>query len=439
MGAGASIGEVPEGHTKYHCHECHQEVFIPNGGDIACPHCRSSFLEESMDHSIVPFGRTNLEESDRGSGGMTLNQSRRLANAAIMLRILEAQLREELDTLQSNMDRDNDDKKKKGLTKCMKVSIKNISADLDMICDQPSCPICNIDYEVGEDLKSLPCGHCYHDECVLPWLEMKRTCPICRAELQDNVPSISQLKTRSEKELSDYFTEYDISLPKGADTIQDKAEVLYKYLEDDKVEREAEREVSSQNSSNSSNFDPRSSALVPLMRLGAALSGELPSEEAARTREERSQIHSNVMGGGMRMIALSPSRSGEEERIRMEAAARAEERRRESGGPLRVLSDLLNDQAPRNFSSTSESMGSSGGPNIRIVPVNRTFIVRRDGSISNPLTSSSDSSSNSSSNTNEGANDSINNDNNGQSSVNEALSSATTITTATTGESTSPR
>ena len=111
MGAGASIGETPEGHTKYHCHECHQEVFIPNGADIACPHCRSSFLEESMDHSVLPFGRPNLEDSDRNSGGssggMTLNQSRRLANAAIMLRILEAQLREELDMLQSNMDRDN--------------------------------------------------------------------------------------------------------------------------------------------------------------------------------------------------------------------------------------------------------------------------------------------------------------------------------------------
>lgn len=29
----------------------------------------------------------------------------------------------------------------------------------------------------------LPCKHCFHEECILPWLELHHTCPICRAEL----------------------------------------------------------------------------------------------------------------------------------------------------------------------------------------------------------------------------------------------------------------
>ena len=108
MGAASSIGETPENHTKYHCHQCHLEVFIPNGADIACPHCRSGFLEESMDHVVVPFQQqssdnrlasesrsgssssTPLVPSSQNNGGMTLDQSRRLANAAIMLRITES-------------------------------------------------------------------------------------------------------------------------------------------------------------------------------------------------------------------------------------------------------------------------------------------------------------------------------------------------------------
>jgi hypothetical protein len=27
------------------------------------------------------------------------------------------------------------------------------------------------------------CSHCFHEECISPWLKMDRTCPICRAEV----------------------------------------------------------------------------------------------------------------------------------------------------------------------------------------------------------------------------------------------------------------
>ncbi|KAF2573734.1 hypothetical protein F2Q70_00006066 [Brassica cretica] len=46
-----------------------------------------------------------------------------------------------------------------------------------------ACAICIGDFVVKEKVTRLPCWHYYHGECILPWLEMKNTCPVCRFEL----------------------------------------------------------------------------------------------------------------------------------------------------------------------------------------------------------------------------------------------------------------
>jgi len=46
------------------------------------------------------------------------------------------------------------------------------------------CVICLREYEVDEEIKTLPCGHEFHSECVDPWLgEHNRTCPTCRHDI----------------------------------------------------------------------------------------------------------------------------------------------------------------------------------------------------------------------------------------------------------------
>ncbi len=42
-----------------------------------------------------------------------------------------------------------------------------------------SCQICCEDYVVGVVLKTLPCLHMYHEECIDKWLTQKGTCPVC--------------------------------------------------------------------------------------------------------------------------------------------------------------------------------------------------------------------------------------------------------------------
>merc|ERR1711916_41091 len=41
------------------------------------------------------------------------------------------------------------------------------------------CVICLGEYEEGDDLRRLGCGHNFHIECVDEWLKRNFTCPLC--------------------------------------------------------------------------------------------------------------------------------------------------------------------------------------------------------------------------------------------------------------------
>jgi hypothetical protein len=47
--------------------------------------------------------------------------------------------------------------------------------------DIDSCVICLEDFENGDEVKVLPCGHEFHRDCIQPWLLKKSSlCPICK-------------------------------------------------------------------------------------------------------------------------------------------------------------------------------------------------------------------------------------------------------------------
>lgn len=49
---------------------------------------------------------------------------------------------------------------------------------------ETGCSICLGDYEEGEKLRLLTCGHCFHSSCVDAWLQINSICPMCKADVK---------------------------------------------------------------------------------------------------------------------------------------------------------------------------------------------------------------------------------------------------------------
>nr|POF06297.1 e3 ubiquitin-protein ligase ring1-like [Quercus suber] len=45
------------------------------------------------------------------------------------------------------------------------------------------CSICLEEPQAGDKLIRMNCSHIYHQDCLLPWLQMHNTCPNCRSKL----------------------------------------------------------------------------------------------------------------------------------------------------------------------------------------------------------------------------------------------------------------
>ncbi|KAK7251651.1 hypothetical protein RIF29_35027 [Crotalaria pallida] len=49
-----------------------------------------------------------------------------------------------------------------------------------LLPEDAECCICLCPYEDGAELHALPCNHHFHSTCIVKWLKMNATCPLCK-------------------------------------------------------------------------------------------------------------------------------------------------------------------------------------------------------------------------------------------------------------------
>ncbi|XP_071357126.1 E3 ubiquitin-protein ligase RNF115 [Trachinotus anak] len=62
-------------------------------------------------------------------------------------------------------------------------SLPTVSISQEQTDSRLECPVCREEYSLGESVRKLPCLHYFHSHCIVPWLELHDTCPVCRKSL----------------------------------------------------------------------------------------------------------------------------------------------------------------------------------------------------------------------------------------------------------------
>lgn len=59
---------------------------------------------------------------------------------------------------------------------------RKVKAD-ENLGEQKRCQICLEDFGDGDDVKTLPCLHIYHQKCIERWLNTDNSCPVCKTPI----------------------------------------------------------------------------------------------------------------------------------------------------------------------------------------------------------------------------------------------------------------
>lgn len=67
-------------------------------------------------------------------------------------------------------------------------SMPVVAVDAARVAAESHCAVCKEPFELGAEAREMPCAHIYHADCILPWLALRNSCPVCRHEMPTDAP-----------------------------------------------------------------------------------------------------------------------------------------------------------------------------------------------------------------------------------------------------------
>ncbi|KAF4727083.1 hypothetical protein FOZ63_030526, partial [Perkinsus olseni] len=153
--------------NPYYCHECRKS--IPRlTDDNKCPECDGGFVEaarvpaDDLIQTLMMLAGAERSQTEQSSNAMNRRQQDESHPATC-----------------------------KAFIERLPVAPKRVKTEMkadDLIeSSDEECSICTLEFEKEEaedsDCTSLPCGHFFHRDCLVPWLEKSDSCPVCRYKL----------------------------------------------------------------------------------------------------------------------------------------------------------------------------------------------------------------------------------------------------------------
>ncbi|KAF7805434.1 E3 ubiquitin-protein ligase RDUF2-like [Senna tora] len=230
---------------SYWCYSCTRFVRLLPHDDIACPHCQTGFVEEihNNHHHHTPFSPSIFPDAPPASYHFTRQAFRRRRrnpspfNPVIVLR---GPADNAADQDETSFELYYDDGDGYGLrplppamsefllgsgferlleqfaqiemngfgrpenppaSKASVESMPTIQIGEDHVGSEAHCAVCKEAFELGTEAREMPCKHIYHSDCILPWLSMRNSCPVCRYELpSDGNPLESRISGQIDEE-----------------------------------------------------------------------------------------------------------------------------------------------------------------------------------------------------------------------------------------------
>ncbi|KAL3518157.1 hypothetical protein ACH5RR_020746 [Cinchona calisaya] len=219
--------------TSYWCYRCTRFVRVWAEHNVVCPYCDSGFIEalDSGTSSPLPefprrsdsvnlrFGRSRRNRADRtpfnpvivlrgqaetvgedggGDGGEGSYELYYDDGSGSGLRPLPSTMSEFL--MGSGFDRlleqlaqievngltrpENPPASKSAIESLPTIQIVSTHVNSDS-----HCAVCKEAFDLGSEAREMPCKHIYHSDCILPWLSLRNSCPVCRHELPAESPT----------------------------------------------------------------------------------------------------------------------------------------------------------------------------------------------------------------------------------------------------------